>query len=120
MNMNNETDSIFENFFADVFKSLHQLNEATGGVATSASSAAESDTRIKRHPIATFSKKELNLKNDLLSKNNNTTKDHSIIAFLLSDGLFEKLKQIVLDATQATKNFIIIPNEVNLKKTIYD
>lgn len=120
MNMNNETDSIFENFFADVFKSLHQLNEATGRVATSASSAAESDTRTKRHPIATFSKKELNLKNDLLSKNNNTTKDHSIIAFLLSDGLFEKLKQIVLDATQATKNFIIIPNEVNLKKTIYD
>ena len=120
MNMNNETDSIFENFFADVFKSLHQLNEATGRVATSVSSAAESDTRTKRHPVSSFSEEELRLKNDLLSTKNNTTKDHSIMAFLLSEGFFEKLRQIVFDATQATKNFIIVPGSINSKKTIYD
>lgn len=96
--MNDESNSIFENFFADVFKSLQRLDESDG-----ISAGAETDTRTKRYAVPYFSQQELTLKNKLLSMDDNTVKDHSIIAFLLSDNFISNIKQTIFNAKQLTE-----------------
>ena len=100
MNMNNDSINIFENFFAGVLESLKPVNEAK--VITRSSTSAETDTRTKKYAVPAFSEQELALKNELLNNTNNTVKDHSIIAFLLSDGFFNNLQQISFNALQGT------------------